>query len=211
MLALLSCVEFPISFQTDPSLVGPKVEVVLDANDIGDPDMSSSSPPDGWVLEAGTWGTDIDREESTVFSGAQAFHFKNTATNAVIASTWFPVTSTWPGRQYQNVHWTWQASANGVNDRLRVRVKFYDETRTLTSTATLFDGAAAAVNTWQNSGFSESIITGDRWARFLIDRPGDTDFDLYVDQIVYAIAPPFYFGHGKDPSGTTTFSALNTW
>ena len=59
----------------------------------------STYPPGGWSVDAGTWGTDMDRETSVVEAGANAIHYIDTATTSVrVASDYYPVVAGSPYR-----------------------------------------------------------------------------------------------------------------
>jgi len=62
-------------------------------------DGMSTYPPGGWSVDAGTWGTDMDRETSVVEAGANAIHYIDTATTSVrVASDYYPVVAGSPYR-----------------------------------------------------------------------------------------------------------------
>lgn len=100
----------------------------------------STYPPDGWSAAVGTWGTDMDRNTSVTFLGANSVEFKNTATASVeLLSDYIPVAA---GGTYLLNAW-WRTAASGT---VSVGVSWYNSAKTSVGSAA--QGGIPTVGSW---------------------------------------------------------------
>ena len=161
--------------------------------------MGSQSPPDGWSIDDGEWGTDIDRDTNS-FTGTNSILFKSGGADVEFRSDFIPIANTVLagsaqvlGDQYFTFYTLAYASAIGASKRFRLRIEFYDSSGALIgSPSTIFDTGLTAINTWEAFGQNDTIVVSSpRYARLVYDRPADRDFDLYIDVLDFRSSAPF--------------------
>ena len=91
----------------------------------------SSFPPDGWSVEAGVWGTDMDQDNTYVRNGAYSVHFKNTGSAALLIADYVPVE---PSAVYDIG--AWLAGQNATSN-FRIGCYWYTKTKSIISNTIL--------------------------------------------------------------------------
>jgi len=148
--------------------------------------MPSSTFPKGWTLENGIIGTDALVDTSVQLSGGVSIKFPSGGSgSAVLCSDWINIpgefTSLEGVSRFYGAIVTAYASSSAANKDLRVVIEATNAARTATASTTLFSGNVTASTTWETFGDIYPFPVNTRWIRFKIDRPTDTDFDLWID------------------------------
>jgi hypothetical protein len=151
--------------------------------------MSSESPPSGWLVDTGVWGTDCDREETLNQTGNHSLHLKSTAVATKLVGPWIPVRGGW-----NNTYSAWallQASSIAGGNTVTVKCQGYQDDRSTTTTAINVINASVlgAANTWEHWGDTATFASNTRWARFEIEKAAQS-FDVYIDFVNLEKFPP---------------------
>ncbi len=175
--------------------------------------MTSQALPDGWALPTGTWGTDADRDESTVLSGFASIRLKNTAVATTVLGPVTPITrGQTTSKSYEAVV-TFQADSTTAGHTVSIKVYTYDEDMVAVGSYTVNSGVVLAANTWYTRTLDFAVTsTDERYARIEIAKAAQA-FNVYVDTAeVLPIAPYFKYSLTSDQAITSgTWNAIASW
>lgn len=152
--------------------------------------------PTGWRVteEDCDWDTDITVSTSTVLSGVQSLHFRNTTPTAdpEMGSDLFQVDTD----EYYQVSVSVQADSITAGNTFAFKFVTYEDDRvTEVSQDTVFNTILDAANTWE---LKTSVIKADnaggggtdpKWARILLGK-NNTAFNVYVDSVSVQVWKP---------------------
>lgn len=151
--------------------------------------MTATDLPQSFELVAGTWGTDIDRDETYVRNGQYSVKMIAAGgTDPEIRTDFYPFE---PELCAYQATWIMQ-SRTSVLGTVRARVYFFKEdlTAASTSVANLTSFSNSAVNTWERFGERISSPPSDaRYMKFALDGILSTS-DIYIGEMkIDKIAP----------------------
>lgn len=148
--------------------------------------QSFETPPDGWSVEGGDWGSAgptavmfVPSAGGAGASGNYAVRVRSNAPNtALLVSKAFPV----HGDAVYIGELTFKAST--TIDEVAYEVRWLDNTKATISTATIFQGTADISSTFQRE---TGVVTAPSTARFaqVIYRKVDTSFFTDVDHVAF--------------------------
>jgi len=175
-------------------------------------DMAAITIADGWTLLAGTWSTDIDREDSVVYSGIEAIVMKSTAVATSIRSPRAQFVdassaSSQIGSAFVNA-WMYMRQdddGNGANI-VTVTVNYYDKAGSLLGTYPAVSGRIGTSGKWYVVGFPRNYTTA-AYIDVTVTKAARA-FTLYIDSIWGDQEPPHEVQ--VDPA-TTTVPGTNVW
>lgn len=158
--------------------------------------MASKSPPSGWEVSSGTWGTDLDRDESTTLTGQAAVKFLSTGSGATILSPWIAVggidadpSAYIPERLGYSFYTRVKTDRANAGDNVTIKIYYYDKDRGLTSTSTIVNATTIATGKWQAYGEAKHMLDDIRWVRFEVIKASPA-FNLWIDSAVAVKLPP---------------------
>jgi hypothetical protein len=173
--------------------------------------MTEKAVADGWYLEGGEWGTDVDINTSTFVSGGNSIEFKaNNNAATTIVSDWIPLddesTSNDSNDRVYEVYALVKNSSTGINKQVRIIVETTDSTKATLNQTVVAHSYTNSAN-WEAIGSSVITLTsGDSWARIRIDRPSDVDFTTHIDRVYFNPSPAFLHTSIYDPDITGSFT-----
>lgn len=141
--------------------------------------MSSTYPPDAWTVAAGTWGTDLDRDESNSGSGSHAIEFKNlsVAGSAVsITSRHIPVEG--DTVQYAIMAWL----RNAANKGFVVSVESFTQAGASLGSTNLFSGSEDLKGVYVAKGGVITFGSTARTAQITVTQ-STQDYQLLLDRV----------------------------
>ncbi len=151
---------------------------------------NAQSPPDGWEIDTGTWGTDLDRG-TTFFQGIASLQLKNTSVAASVLSDFIPMRSS--TASYPNTQSFWvrlQADSVAGGNTVKLELHTYDNTKSFLATTTPLNGVLNAINTWETYGRIATPNASAKWARWQITKAAQA-FNVYVDLAPFEDNPPY--------------------
>lgn len=183
----------------------------------GTTDMASIGPPDGWEVESGTWGTDIDREDTIVLTGAHSLKLAS-GSAPVIYSPWIPINNPssvgavdTPNTDTPSVtaYCRYYADRISAGDNIDIDLIYYDIDRASAGTVHLVATTpAATADAWYTAGENRSTAGSQvHWARFKFTK-ANTAFNLYIDSVV---AERGTSSGEIELSGTQSITAAGGW
>ncbi|MBN1210662.1 MAG: fibronectin type III domain-containing protein, partial [Myxococcaceae bacterium] len=164
----------------------------------------AGSPPDAWEVTAGTWGTDIQEETTTVYSGDRAVKFNETAVAARLTSGFFLLR---PGDMIiAEASFYGGLTAYSSGNDAGVYLLLYDADFTLTST-TLVDSRDTGVASWLPLGrgmvTTIDVFASARYGRISVGKTAANAYAMLVDSARVFIFPRLE--NRRDPT------LLNSW
>ncbi len=164
--------------------------------------MTFVTPPQGWELDVGIWGTDANREETIVVSGGYSVKFNSTAVATALVSPWIPI---------EDLLQSFYGALLRTDDvtagyTITLKVDQYDHNRLFVGTSTMFTGVLDAIDTWQWVGNIRSHLATIGWVRMRLEKTTDTH-NVYVDNMLTERLQPSW-GLYRDSLQTI---ATGTW
>lgn len=145
----------------------------------------SASPPQGWVVDTGTWSTDIDQETSVVDVGDYSLKFKSTAVAAkLISEEFIPV---YTGDYYTALFRVRYDGSAAVYTGIR----WFDSSESVIST-TSSGVTPSAANTWEYLGASYQAPANARFAKLIFGKNAATAQVVYFQQADLKPTGPFW-------------------
>ena len=139
--------------------------------------MGLSSPPIGWEIVAGVWGTDALGDATYKRKGLYSLKMPNTAVTAEVKSAEMQVEA---GEIYRLGGWF---RASGTGGTLKINLEWIDEDHATISTAQPTGGTVATADTWEwFEGFAKAPATAV-YARARPNRQAST-VDAYFDGVI---------------------------
>lgn len=177
--------------------------------------MADSAAPNGWYMVDGAWGVDADIDTTTYLTGQASLHLPNVASSsAVLYSDWIQVadisvsglSATAAAISQYRSYVVSRGSSSAAGKTVRIVLQGANAAKSSISTVTTVKNTGYATGGyWEVSSGNTTMTTGIYWVRFKIDRPIDTDFDVYIDRVHFGPQPPF--GILLDLTGTLTSGA----
>lgn len=178
--------------------------------------MAKAAFPDGWRVENGVIGTDIDFVSTQSVSGGYSILFPNGGSSSVrLVGDWIQIDDrTAGGTTTADNFWEVYVVAYGsatASHQIRLRVETCNAARSTINTSTIYSGisSGASWNTYGTSRFSPTA--GDVWARLVIDRPSSTAFDLYIDKAYLNPSPAGARLDWRQAASPVTGSFTSSW
>lgn len=169
----------------------------------------ATSIPDGWQIQGGDLGTEIDIDTTTFATGGSSVKFIGTGSNAAKwVSAWVPLPSTTAGAsrpQAVSVNALLKASSSAGTSSITMVIETANSARSSISTSTVFASNLPSTN-WVNVGDTIQIPGTPAWLRFTIYYTSNSAFNFWVDSVEVKQFPA---GALYNDSTTGTFSA--TW
>lgn len=142
--------------------------------------MGTTYPPDGWEVQVGTWGTDVDQDATVSLSGPYSIKFEDTtpANDPYLIQEPYPTT---PGTPV-SVTTVVRADSTTGSDHVIAKVLWYDSADAYLSASTVFDAAVTASSTWEAK---TAVITAPASAasyRVVIGKT-KTAFNVWFDSV----------------------------
>lgn len=168
--------------------------------------MTWRDPPKSWDVITGTWGTDLDRAESSALyrSGNYSLHLKNTAVASKIRSGFVPMQTVPVTAEYQ-VGALIYPDAVGAGYNFTIKVERYPTRDSLLSTSTFTFTPATAAWQWVSGKYTAAF--GGGFLKVSIEKTTNTH-NIYVDRVILERAPPRLdvemTGGQSIPTGTWT-------
>lgn len=142
--------------------------------------MTWRDPPKRWEIVTGTWGTDIDREESIIRTGSYGLVMENTAVATKIRSTWIPVQN---GLDYLIAA---LAYTDNITWGVTIKVEKYSSSRVYFGVDT-YSRTFATVSTWEWLGAEwRASYTG--FIKITIEKTANTHH-VYLDRVIAERGP----------------------
>lgn len=154
--------------------------------------MASLHPPDNWSITEGVWGTDADREETTVFAGGFSIKLINTTptNDTKIESDLIPVDRLLLSSPVFNMGSWIQADRNNAGDDITIQLRAYDNDKVFISSVTIFLGPVTSINTWEFKGNRVIISPLARWINVTVSK-ANVAFNAYIDSVEANEGVPF--------------------
>ena len=152
--------------------------------------MALTNVLDGWVVDTGTWSTDIDESTTVLLSGSRSMHFKNTAAGSASLRTAsdnsIPVVE---GRSY--TVWGYARADDVTSADVVLLVYWRDASLGAVSSSTVFQTELTAIDTWQ---YLHGVVEAPANARYAWLRCGRTNasFNAYFDEVGMVPATPHW-------------------
>lgn len=163
----------------------------------------ANNPPDGWFVGAGAWGTDFDKETTTVYQGAEsAVAFLNTT----------PAADPWIRTEYQPTHpgEVWladflvRASSVSAGDTVELGLGFTDKDFNWIADVTIYAAAVLpGAGTWYPLSGSVTAPANAVYAYGYVKK-NNTAFYLYVDTMGIKQVPYSFFAYRSSDETRTT-------
>lgn len=170
--------------------------------------MTAASPPSGYTVLSGTWGTDIDRTETVSETGGYAIEFLATtpASNPAIEGPWFPFYNSEAFITTFEFITSVKASRNLVGDNVNVYVDTYDRNRAFVGTLNIKTGAVKQTTYFEWHSLATSLGPTIRWGKFRVEK-ANVAFTAYVDRVEVRPAPGYWLGDLNPASQAITSAA----
>jgi hypothetical protein len=144
--------------------------------------MSALAAPDNWIIEVGTWGTDLDRVEGNANSIVGATSVKFLATSVATSITGADPVPVEPDQGY-SVYAYVNASAT-AGHTVTLEIIRYDATLTVLGTSTVYSGIPGATpGTYEYVGGTVTTTPNTRFINVRIKKSA-TAYSLIIDRIV---------------------------
>lgn len=174
----------------------------------GDKKMTWPVSPKYWNVTTGTWGTDIDRDESTIYTGPYSLNMIDTAVATEIRSDLIP----WIGGGTEFVTVFAQQDDITAGNTITVEVYGYASDRVTVpagENATLFSGVLTAANTWEFVGGKfESNDASTKFIQIRIKKSA-VAFNVFIDHVWTEVQQPSWNLYLDEASATTI--TTGTW
>lgn len=153
--------------------------------------MAFDNPPSNIHIVTGTWGTEVDREETVYLSGSSSVVMTGAGASA-IAGPMTPVSAGINTDRDYEVSVTVRADSVAAGKTVALAIEWYDAAGANVATTTLRAAAVlTAANTWKILSYRTSSIAATyKFARVLITKAASS-FNLYVDEIQLLPTPPY--------------------
>lgn len=141
--------------------------------------MTWPTSPRKWELTTGTWGTDADRDETTVLTGNASAHMKSTAVATALRSGWIPI----EGNIYYHIWTLVQTDDITAGYNAQIRIQEYGADKSTLVFETLVESRVPrTANVWEWIG-GEWIPNGTaRWGKIIINKTANAH-NLYWDRV----------------------------
>lgn len=160
--------------------------------------MAKTYPPDNWDVDAGTWGTDIDEDDTINFgvSGGSVINFIDTTpeSDAQISSTgFFPL---YGDKLPLRVDAWVRADRKNAGDDVAVLINEFkgnQKISTLTQEA-VYNSPVVTINTWERKVHRYIPASDRRWAKIALSK-ANVAFNAYVDSVEARFVAPSISGY----------------
>jgi hypothetical protein len=176
--------------------------------------MGSIAPPDGWTVVTGTWGTDLNREDTIVFEGVHSIHLEDTTVASAVYAPPF-VIATYdsstdatiiPSNIPFYVYLRQDDDGNALNT-VTVIAETYDLSNTLVDTVTWWNARLGTSGKWYSIGGHVAPSGAHNYIKIKISKAARA-FDTYIGGIVAEKAPP---GWTRNSSGAQVIPNTGAW
>lgn len=175
--------------------------------------MPTESPPQGWTVNTGTWGTDVDREETLSETAGYVIHLKSTSVQTEIESDFIGIASA--TRYFTGM--LVRADRVLTDDKITLFLREYDSDKELIGTTTLHNAALAAANTWEwigghdaDSDINTITNANTRYVKIAVRKPGRL-FNAYVDTALLDRSQPSWAITNSSPTPPGQTIPAATW
>lgn len=165
--------------QNSQLLQGGKYASVINPN-FASFSKGDNYPPDGWSLASGVWGTGIDWETSTVYSGARAVKWIG-ASSVVMQSQFVPVEgNSLPAYVVES---KFHVSGSGAGSQLKFSIHKYDKDKVSISSQSFTTTSKTGAGTWQVREKINITSSTTSFIRIEIEKasPATSGVDVTVD------------------------------
>lgn len=153
--------------------------------------MPSKFPPDSWTVIVGEWGVDVDRTEddARTRTGPSALEFLSTGVATEIHQDAVSIDKHWDGLYEAHILWT--ADRADANDKFRFRIRFLDTNGDDDGATDAILGPIGTIDAFEygSTSFDFAAAGTQRSISVQITKNFDTDFKLYIDEIVIVKVP----------------------
>lgn len=161
--------------------------------------MSNATLARGYDVIGGTVGTDVALITTNSVSGNSLYHFPATATSSVkVATKWVPLEDVSVAAdlatRYASVRAHVNAASNSAGEDVYVGIELANEARTSITSISVWDGPLPSTSVWHSVGSGKLFIGGSgaqKWARVVVYKSTNLNFDMYVDSIEFRRLPPY--------------------
>lgn len=176
--------------------------------------MGSLSPPDGVTVLSGTWGTDMDRNESVVLSGNASLEFKSgtPADDPKISIDRIPVHKGTSAQAIYDVAVIMRAtSVSSGTYTMTVEAELYNAAGTLQSTTTIHSGILTLADTWETKSAPVTVDGASDNYLVITCKKNNVAFTGYVDSIDVRRRPPSFEARQTSQTITTSTGTTMLW
>lgn len=165
------------------------------------------NPPDGWIVKAGVWGTDFQRDTATYLTSNTSLKVVGTAANTqTLVGEWFPVDGNGVAYVVSSVL---RATNNTSLFTLKLDIYAADQS-TLIQTISLYSAAAVpTANVWLTASKEFQTSSNNNWARFTLTRASGETSSIYLDRVEVKKLGPRWLRY-KNPGTGQTLGAGDT-
>lgn len=167
--------------------------------------MAANNPPSKWYVNTGSWGTDIDRNESVFVSDGASL--KWITSTGVMYGDFFWVHDDHVAAPTSLLVWArFQPDSDG--DGVSAAMEFYQSDQaTLISTVVFSVTQYSTGGVWAVSGALVNVPANARWARIKLSG----DADVYLDEVRIERVRPYIEATMTDHTNVVPSQMNGTW